>query len=121
MVSKDLNEILASEAARMDAQGQHERGYSKIDPAKEPSQVYSVRIPVAHIERLRMIARERSQAPSTLLREWVLEQLAVEEARSALEGPGGQSGQKGGEYRIVSTHSSNVGPLAPRSLLPLVA
>jgi hypothetical protein len=46
--------------------------------AKDPSQVYSVRVPVGRLEQLRKMAAEQEIAPSTLMRQWVLERLAVE-------------------------------------------
>ena len=42
---------------------------------REPSQVYSVRIPVEKLELLRKVAAEQHKAPSVLIRTWVLERL----------------------------------------------
>ncbi len=42
---------------------------------REPSQVYSVRIPVEKLELLRRVAAEHHEAPSVLIRKWVLERL----------------------------------------------
>jgi hypothetical protein len=52
--------------------------YTSVPPPRNPSQVYSVRIPVARLETLRQIAREQGIAPSALMREWVLERLSAE-------------------------------------------
>lgn len=52
--------------------------YGRLAPPKDPSQVYSVRIPVSRIEELRRVASGKGLAPSTLLREWVLERLDLE-------------------------------------------
>lgn len=43
--------------------------------AKDPSQVYSLRLPVDRIAELRQIADQSAVAPSALMRRWVLEKL----------------------------------------------
>lgn len=45
------------------------------EPAKAPTAVYSVRIPVERIEELRQLAAERDVPPTALIRTWVLAQL----------------------------------------------
>lgn len=51
--------------------------------AKDPSQVYSLRLPVDRIAELRKIADGAGVAPSALMRRWVLEKLdAAAEAES---------------------------------------
>jgi aryl-alcohol dehydrogenase-like predicted oxidoreductase len=47
-------------------------------PAKEPAQVYNLRIPVEKLEELRRLAEERHLTPSALMRSWVLERLEQE-------------------------------------------
>jgi hypothetical protein len=49
--------------------------FGRMAPPQNPSQVYSVRIPVDRLEELRRVAARRGVPPSTLLREWVLERL----------------------------------------------
>lgn len=44
----------------------------KTRRAKDPSQVYSVRIPVDRLEQLRRVAAARGSAPSALIRELVV-------------------------------------------------
>ena len=44
-------------------------------------QVYSVRIPVEALERLRRVASASGSAPSALIRQWVLERLDEESPR----------------------------------------
>ena len=44
----------------------------KTRQAKDPSQVYSVRIPVDRLEQLRRAAATRGSAPSALIRELVV-------------------------------------------------
>lgn len=46
--------------------------------SREPSQVYSVRIPAEALELLRDVANARGVAPSALMRAWVLERLRSE-------------------------------------------
>ena len=43
--------------------------------AKEPSQVYAIRIPASRLEAIRRLAERRDEQPTALLREWVLERL----------------------------------------------
>jgi hypothetical protein len=45
------------------------------EPAKSPTAVYSVRIPVDRIDELRQLAAERGVQPTGLIRTWVLAQL----------------------------------------------
>ncbi|MGH3972579.1 MAG: hypothetical protein ACRDS9_04535 [Pseudonocardiaceae bacterium] len=45
------------------------------EPAKSPTAVYSVRIPVQRIEELRRLAADRDCQPTALIRTWVLAQL----------------------------------------------
>ncbi|HEX5495347.1 MAG TPA: hypothetical protein VFX70_12315 [Mycobacteriales bacterium] len=49
-------------------------------PARDPSQVYSLRIPVRRLEELRSLAEEQDVEPSVLMRRWVLERLDEEDA-----------------------------------------
>jgi hypothetical protein len=80
-MGQNMDEVLAAESDRMEVENEVERSYAHIRPAKEPSQVYSVRIPVARIEEMRRLANEYGQAPSALLRAWVLERLDSEHSR----------------------------------------
>lgn len=49
--------------------------YSRPRAPRDPSQVYSVRIPASRIEQLRRVAQDRGIAPTTLIRHWVIERL----------------------------------------------
>ena len=51
--------------------------------AKEPSQVYAIRIPVSRLQAIRRLAGGRGEQPTALLREWVLERLDEEELATA--------------------------------------
>src|SRR5262249_46577741 len=50
-------------------------GHQGRQPASDPSQVYTVRIPVSRLRELRAIAAELGEPPATLIRRWVLERL----------------------------------------------
>ncbi|MEX2556676.1 MAG: hypothetical protein WEB06_13755 [Actinomycetota bacterium] len=50
--------------------------------AKEPSQVYAIRIPASRLEVIRRLAERRKEQPTALLREWVLERLDEELAET---------------------------------------
>jgi hypothetical protein len=53
--------------------------YVPRHPAKDPSQVYSVRIPVGRLDQLRQRAAQQGVAPSALMRQWVIERLDADE------------------------------------------
>ena len=55
--------------------------FFKPRPPKQPSQVYSIRVPVERLEQLRKLAEQRHVAPSALIREWVIERLDSEIGR----------------------------------------
>ena len=58
--------------------------FFKPRPPKQPSQVYSIRVPVERLEQLRNLAEQRHVAPSALIREWVLERLDSEISRPSM-------------------------------------
>jgi hypothetical protein len=53
--------------------------YAPRRTAKDPSQVYSVRIPVGRLAQLRKRAAQEGVAPSALMRQWVIERLDADE------------------------------------------
>ncbi|MGH7882432.1 MAG: hypothetical protein ACREN8_05940 [Candidatus Dormibacteraceae bacterium] len=79
MKNKEIAEMIAREAADAEAQeaaGQTPDGpYHRPRPAKDPSEVYSVRMPISRLEQLRQIAEQERTNPSTLIRKWVLDRL----------------------------------------------
>lgn len=92
-MSKGRNgrDALEAEAVRHDEE--FERRAVEDDPAefvrhrqppKDPSQVYSVRLPVSAVEALRQVAEQRQMTPSQLMRAWVLEQLEAERTGAEL-------------------------------------
>lgn len=56
------------------------RSYARPARPRQPSQVYTVRVPVERLEALRQLAGDRGENPSTLMRGWVLERLDAEVA-----------------------------------------
>lgn len=83
-MEREITERIAAEAARMEDEAGADRTYTRVPQAKEPSQVYSIRIPVARIEELRELAKRQGLPASVLLRSWALECLDRERSdRSA--------------------------------------
>ena len=83
---ESIREILAREAAEAESIAEEEEN-AKRPPqpgrrgrrqAADPSQVYSVRVPVERLEQLRKLAAERGVAPTALLRQFVVERLDQE-------------------------------------------
>lgn len=82
-MSESIGEVLAREAMEAEARAEaEERGDGTPTPgqrgrkrAADPSQVYSVRIPVSRLRELRQIAEQLDVQPTVLIRQWVLERL----------------------------------------------
>lgn len=78
MKRKDLATTLREEAElfeREDEDDLAEGAWVRPKPPKEPSMVYSVRIPVGRVEELRLVAAAAGLEPSAMVRQWVLERL----------------------------------------------
>lgn len=78
---ESIRDVLAQEAE--DVEGRRARGerggpLHRPLPPREPAQVYSLRMPVDKLERLRQAAEQAGVSPSTLMRRWVLERLDAE-------------------------------------------
>jgi len=75
-----ISEALAKEAELAEqSEGQHRGPYVRSRrPPKDPSQVYSLRIPLERLESVRKLAAENNTTPAALLRTWVLERLDEE-------------------------------------------
>lgn len=86
MRRKDFTQELLEEAERIEreeigAPDEEADGrwiFVRPRPPREPSQIYSIRLPVSAIEQLRSLAITEGKAPTALLREWVLERLDME-------------------------------------------
>lgn len=78
---KDLAAILREEAELFDAEDDDDvatQVWVRPAPPRDPSQVYSVRIPVTELEKLRLVAEHKGVTPSALMRTWVLLRLDAE-------------------------------------------
>lgn len=85
---KDARATLAEEAELFEKHkddSREARDYAKPLPPRRPAQVYSVRIPVDRLAQLKTLADSQDVAPSTMIREWVLERLDSENDPSTLE------------------------------------
>lgn len=81
MTEKDLAATLREEAELFDAEDEEavaEAVWVRPAPPRDPSQVYSVRIPVTELEKLRRVADHKGVTPSALMRTWVLLRLDAE-------------------------------------------
>jgi hypothetical protein len=78
-MAEDIERILAEEAEAAEEHRDDDVPMVRSRrPAQEPSQVYSLRIPVERLEELRQLAAARHLTPSALMRSWVLERLELE-------------------------------------------
>jgi hypothetical protein len=83
-MTEDITQLLADEGAESEAAADTPTPLVRNRVrAKEPAQVYSLRIPVEHLEDLRQLAQARGTAPTALMRRWVIERLDVELARAS--------------------------------------
>lgn len=80
----DIKQLLADESASAEAAADMDTPLVRNRVrAKEPAQVYSVRLPVEHLEDLRQLAERRGLPPTALMRRWVIERLDVELCRTS--------------------------------------
>jgi hypothetical protein len=86
MVMESIRETLAREAVEAETVAEEEESGERAPQpgrrgrrgAADPSQVYSLRVPVERLEQLRRLAEQRGVAPTALLRQFVLERLDQE-------------------------------------------
>jgi hypothetical protein len=102
----DIAEVLAAIASEEEAAAGQQKGprVRSGKPPREPSQVYSIRVPVERLEEVRRLAEIRGLAPTVMLRTWILERLDVEAG-----GAGAMS------IRVVRHPDGNVTPLRRQS------
>jgi hypothetical protein len=88
MSEKELATILREEAelAEKEVDSDTDVWVPTRRRAKDPSMVYSVRIPVARVEELRRVAAGAGMDPSAMVRQWVLERLDAEAAGRPADG-----------------------------------
>jgi hypothetical protein len=88
LTETEIRSLLAREAEEAEAIAEAEdrgeqtaaRGQRGRRRAADPSQVYSIRIPVSRLDQLRLLAESRGMAPTALVRQFVLS--ALDEAAS---------------------------------------
>ena len=77
---RNIKNILAEVAAQAEeSRDEITKMYRSNRPATQPSQVYSIRIPVSRLGRIRALATKYGMAPTVMLRTWILERLDAEE------------------------------------------
>lgn len=81
---REMADAIARAEAVDDAE-EDDAEYVRVPASVDPSQVYSVRIPVRRVEQLRHLAAARGMKPSALLRQWVIERLDRETAGVPVE------------------------------------
>lgn len=80
---RNIQDILAEVADQAErTRDEVTKMYRSKRPAVEPSQVYSIRIPVSRLGRIRALANKYGMAPTAMLRSWILERLDAEERSS---------------------------------------
>jgi hypothetical protein len=97
---ESIRQVLAREAAEAEARAEAEergeveptRGQRGRKRAADPSQVYSVRIPVSRLRKLRELAERSGTQPTALIREWVIERLDEQDTADHENGSQEKSG-----------------------------
>lgn len=79
-MSDNISEVLRAEAEASEEHRDAPADYvrSTRRPRREPSQVYSLRIPSHRLTELRELANANGVEPSVLMRQWVLDRLDTE-------------------------------------------
>jgi hypothetical protein len=103
-MSESVRDMLAREAVEAEERADsEERGEMAAAPgqrgrrrAADPSQVYTVRIPVSQLRKLREVADSLNVQPSALIRQWVIERLDALDASSVSDLDESQPPDSGG-------------------------
>lgn len=81
---RNIEDVLAEVAEQAE---QTRDTFTKLYRSKRPptdaSQVYSIRIPVSRLDKIRSLAARYRTPPTSMLRRWILERLALEEGGAA--------------------------------------
>jgi hypothetical protein len=73
----------------------------------DPSQVYSIRIPVSRLDKIRRLAIRYKMPPTSMLRQWILERLDLEEqSGGGSVGEASSSGEQGQIVYLYPHHGS---------------
>lgn len=87
-MSKNIAELLAEEAEASEVERDADLVYTRHRrPAKDPAQVFSLRIPVNRLAQLRKLAEARHASVGSLLRSWILERLEAEASGAVVMNP----------------------------------
>lgn len=77
---QNIQDILAEVAERAEeTRDDATKMYRSKRSPSDPSQVYSIRIPVSRLESIRSLAAKKGMLPTSMLRFWILERLDHEE------------------------------------------
>ena len=84
----DVQAMLSAEAA--DVEARRDRGEAggplhAAAPPRDPAQVYTLRVPVHALDRLRRVAALAAVTPTALMRAWVLDRLEQETSGRAID------------------------------------
>lgn len=132
-MSESVRDMLAREAAEAEQRADaEERGEITPAPgqrgrrrAADPSQVYTVRIPVSQLRKLREAADSLSMQPSALIRQWVIERLDALYASNVSDldesQPPDSGGIKLGPRRVPVVHEPDSGQLKRRGQVKIRA
>jgi len=86
MVDEDLAATLREEAERAELEEDTDEDvWVPRKAPRQPSMVYSIRIPVGRVEELRRVAAAAGLNPSAMVRQWVLERLDAEQWQGSEE------------------------------------
>jgi len=88
-----MNDELAERLADVPDFDEDESPLEPPAPPRQPSQVYSLRIPVDRLEFIRQVAAEHNELPSALMRRWVLERLETMTPNGQSPGSDRQAGE----------------------------
>ena len=86
---RNIAEVLAEVAEQAEqTRDAFTKMYRSEQPPTDPSQVYSIRIPVSRLGKIRRLAARYKMPPTSMLRQWILERLDLEERSGS---PGGET------------------------------
>jgi hypothetical protein len=93
VAEKDIRALLAEESADVESRRPLRTKLHRSRRPVEPSQVYSIRLPVDRLEQLRSLAERFGMTPSALMRKWVTDRLRSD----AVHEPAGTASREAGK------------------------
>jgi hypothetical protein len=86
---RNIADVLAEVAEQAEqTRNEFTRMYRSERHPSDPSQVYSIRIPVSRLDKIRRLAAQYKMPPTSMLRRWILERLDLEEHSGGDSGSG---------------------------------